>query len=294
MAPIGFLGLGAMGAAIVRRLIAAGHQVTGWNRSEEKAASLRALGMGWATSPRELAQASDVMISILTDAKALEQVVSGPDGVIEGLRPGALLADMSTISPESSRAVAAKVAAAGGIMLDTPISASLATLAEGKASIMVGGDAAALERLQPILLAIGPKVTHIGGNGQALYVKLAINLALVVQVVSFCEAVAMTEKAGIKREVAVDAFLKSVVASPVLGYRGPFILEGRMPEIAWADVNLQQKDMLLALELGRKLGVALPTGAVANEMLNAARAMGLQDRDFSVVYEVYRTLGGMR
>jgi 3-hydroxyisobutyrate dehydrogenase-like beta-hydroxyacid dehydrogenase len=205
-----------------------------------------------------------------------------------------LLADMSTISPESSRAVAAKVAAAGGIMLDTPISASLATLEEGKASIMVGGDAAALERLQPILLAIGPKVTHIGGNGQALYVKLAINLALVVQVVSFCEAVAMTEKAGIKREVAVDAFLKSVVASPVLGYRGPFILEGRMPEIAWADVNLQQKDMLLALELGRKLGVALPTGAVANEMLNAARAMGLQDRDFSVVYEVYRTLGGMR
>jgi 3-hydroxyisobutyrate dehydrogenase-like beta-hydroxyacid dehydrogenase len=250
--------------------------------------------MGWAASPREVAATSDVMISILTDAKALEQVVAGPGGVLEGLRNGAILADMSTISPDSSCALAAKVAAAGGMMVDAPLSASLATLESGQASIMVGGDAQAYGRLQPILLAIGPKVTHIGANGQALYVKLAINLALVVQVVSFCEGVAMTEKAGIKREVAVDAFLKSVVASPVLGYRGPFILEGRMPETAWADVNLQQKDLLLALELGRTLGVALPTTAVANELLNAARGMGLQDHDFAVVYEVYRALGGMR
>jgi 3-hydroxyisobutyrate dehydrogenase-like beta-hydroxyacid dehydrogenase len=283
-----------MGAAIVRRLLDAGFEVTGWNRSEAKAAPLRAAGMRWAASPQELAARSDVMISILTDAKALEQVVTGRAGVLDGLRPGAVLADMSTISPESSCAVAAKVASAGGTMLDTPISASLATLEAGMASIMVGGDVAAYERMRPVLLAIGPKVTHIGTNGQALYVKLAINLALIVQVVSFCEGVAMAEKAGIQREVAVDAFLKSVVASPVLGYRGPFILEGRMPETAWADVNLQQKDMLLALELGRKLGVAMPMGAAANEMLNAARGMGLQDRDFVVVYEVYRSLAGMR
>jgi 3-hydroxyisobutyrate dehydrogenase-like beta-hydroxyacid dehydrogenase len=294
MAAIGFLGLGAMGGAIVRRLMDAGHQVTGWNRTEDKAAPLREAGMRWAASPRELASGSDVMISILTDASALEHVVTGPSGVLEGLRPGALLADMSTISPDSSWAIAAKVGAAGGTMLDTPISASLATLEAGNASIMVGGDAAAYERLRPVLLAIGPKVTHIGTNGQALYVKLAINLALVVQVVSFCEGVALTEKAGIKREVAVDAFLKSVVASPVLAYRGPFILEGGMPEKAWADVNLQQKDLLLALDLGRKLGVALPTCAAANEMLNAARGMGFQNRDFAVVYEVYRALGGMR
>ena len=291
---IGFLGLGAMGAAIVLRLMDSGYRVIGWNRSEDKAGPLRARGMQWAATPREVAASADVMISILTDAHALEQVVAGPDGMLEGLRSGALLADMSTISPDASCAIAARVAAAGGAMVDAPISASLATLEAGQASIMVGGDAKAFERLHPILLAIGPKVTRIGVNGQALYVKLAINLALVVQVVSFCEGVAMAEKAGIKREVAVDAFLKSVVASPVLGYRGPFVLEGRMPEVAWADVNLQQKDLLLALELGRKLGVALPTTAVANEMLNAARAMGLQDQDFAVVYEVYRTLGGMR
>jgi 3-hydroxyisobutyrate dehydrogenase-like beta-hydroxyacid dehydrogenase len=290
---VGFLGLGAMGAAIVRRLLAAGYQVTGWNRSEEKAAPLRELGMGWAPTPAAAAAASNLTISILTDARALEEVVCGPAGVVEGIRPGAILADMSTISPDSSRAIAERVAATGALMLDTPISASLATLESGSASIMVGGDEAAYERLRPVLLAIGPKVVRIGANGQALYVKLAINLALVVQVVSFCEGVALTEKAGVKREVAVDAFLKSVVASPVLGYRGPFILEGKMPEIAWADVNLQQKDLLLALEQGRKLGVALPTCAAANEMLNAARGMGLQDRDFAVVYEVYRALGGM-
>jgi 3-hydroxyisobutyrate dehydrogenase-like beta-hydroxyacid dehydrogenase len=283
-----------MGAAIVLRLMAAGHEVTGWNRSEDKAAPLRARGMRWAASPQELAAGSDVMISILTDAKALDHVVAGPGGVIAGLRRGSILADMSTISPESSSAMAAKVAAAGGTMLDAPISASLATLESGEASVMVGGDRQAYETIRPVLLAIGPKVTYIGANGQALHVKLAINLALVVQVVSFCEGVAMAEKAGIAREVAVDAFLKSVVASPVLGYRGPFILEGRMPETAWADVNLQQKDLLLALELGRELGVALPTGALANQMLNAARGMGLEDRDFAIVYEVYRALGGMR
>jgi 3-hydroxyisobutyrate dehydrogenase-like beta-hydroxyacid dehydrogenase len=282
-----------MGAAIVRRLLAAGYQVTGWNRTEERAAPLRELGMRWAPTPAAAASVSDLTISILTDARALEEVVCGPGGVLEGIRPGSFLADMSTISPDSSRAIAERVAGTGAVMLDTPISASLATLEAGNASIMVGGDEAAYERLRPVLLAIGPKVTRIGANGQALYVKLAINLALVVQVVSFCEGVALTEKAGVKREVAVDAFLKSVVASPVLGYRGPFILEGRMPEVAWADVNLQQKDLLLALEQGRKLGVALPTCAAANEMLNAARGMGLQDKDFAVVYEVYRALGGM-
>jgi 3-hydroxyisobutyrate dehydrogenase-like beta-hydroxyacid dehydrogenase len=282
-----------MGAAIVRRLLAAGHPVTGWNRSEDKAAALRDLGMQWAPTPSAAAAATDVTISILTDARALEEVVCGPAGVLEGIRPGGLLADMSTISPDSSRSIAERVAAMGAAMVDAPISASLATLEAGNASIMVGGDEAAYERLRPVLLAIGPKVTWIGANGQALYVKLAINLALVVQVVSFCEGVALTEKAGVRREVAVDAFLKSVVASPVLGYRGPFILDGRMPEVAWADVNLQQKDLLLALEQGRKLGVALPTCAAANEMLNSARGMGLAGKDFAVVYEVYRALGGM-
>jgi 3-hydroxyisobutyrate dehydrogenase-like beta-hydroxyacid dehydrogenase len=290
---VGFVGLGAMGAGIVHRLLDAGHEVTGWNRTRTKAEPLLDAGMAWAATPREAAAASAVVFSILTDAAAVEAVVEGEDGILAGLHPDAVYLDMSTIAPERSRALAAKLAGAGRTMLDAPVSGSMATLEQGRLSIMVGGDEAAFERVRPLLLDIGPKVTYLGGNGQALLMKVAVNLALIVQVVSFCEGVALAEKGGIEREVAVDAMLKSVVASPVLGYRGPFILEGRMPEVAWADVDLQQKDAVLALDLARESGSAAPMIAAANELLNACRGMGIGEHDFAVVYEVYRRLGGM-
>jgi 3-hydroxyisobutyrate dehydrogenase-like beta-hydroxyacid dehydrogenase len=282
-----------MGTGIVGRLLGAGRPVTGWNRTKAKAEELMAAGMGWADTPREVAENSDVVFTMLTDADAVEAVVRGADGVLAGLPAGGVLVEMSTIAADRSRALAAEVAEAGGTMLDAPVSGSMATLAEGQLSIMVGGDETAFERVRPILLDIGPKVTHIGGQGQALVMKVAINLALIVQVVSFCEGVALAEKQGIDRETAVDAMLKSVVASPVLGYRGPFILEGRMPEVAWADVDLQQKDALLALDLARTTGVPAPLIAAANEMLNACRGLGIGERDFVVVHEVYRRLSGM-
>ena len=290
---IGFVGLGAMGAGIVPRLIAGGHTVTGWNRTKAKAEPLFRLGMRWADTPRDVAGGSEAVFSIVTDAAAVRSVALGASGIIAGLRKGGVYLDMSTIAPDASRAVAAEFAKAGLTMLDAPISGSTATLAEGKASIMVGGDKAAFERVQPVLLAIGPKVTYIGANGLAVQMKLAINLVLMVEVIAFCEGVALAEKGGVTREVAVDAMLKSVVASPVLGYRGPFILEGKMPEIPLADVNLQQKDMLLVLELGRKLGVPVPLAAAANEMMNACRGLGIDHRDFVTAHEVYRRLGGM-
>ena len=174
--------------------------------------------------------------------------------MLAGLKPGGIYADMSTISPDVSREVAAEFAKAGRHMLDSPISGSPVTVVAGNASVMVGGDAAAFERAKPVMLAIGPKVTHIGANGLACQMKIAVNLLLMVEVIAFGEAVALAEKGGVQREVAVDAILKSVAASPVLGYRGPFILEGKMPDVPLADVTLQQKDMLLALDLGRKLG----------------------------------------
>lgn len=290
---IGFVGLGAMGAGIVPRLIAGGHTVTGWNRTRTKAEPLLKLGMRWVDTPREVASASEVVFSIVTDAAAVKSVALGDSGIIAGLRQGGVYLDMSTIAPDASRAIAADFAKAGLTMLDAPISGSTATLSEGKASIMVGGDKAAFERVQPVLLAIGPKVTYIGASGLAVQMKLAINLVLMVEVIAFCEGVALAEKGGVAREVAVDAMLKSVVASPVLGYRGPFILEGKMPEVPLADVNLQQKDMLLVLELGRKLGVPLPLAAAANEMMNACRGLGIDHRDFVTAHEVYRRLGGM-
>ncbi len=289
---LGFVGLGAMGQLIVRRLIDAGHRVTGWNRSRDKADALIAAGMRWATSPRAVAQSSEIVFSIVTDAAAVRAVALGPDGVVAGLEPGNIFIDMSTIAPDASRAVAAEFAKAGSIMLDAPISGSPVTVRQGNASIMVGGDAAAFERATPVLLAIGPKVTRIGANGLACQMKIAVNLLLMVEVICFGEAVALAEKGGVAREVAVDAVLKSVAASPVLGYRGPFILEGKMPAVPLADVTLQQKDMLLALDLGRKLGSPVPLAAAANEMMNACRGLGIDHRDFVTAHEVYRRLGG--
>ncbi len=289
---IGFVGLGAMGAGIVPRLIAAGHTVTGFNRSKDKAAPLLKSGMRWADSPRAVAAASEVVFSIVTDAAAVRAVALGDDGVIAGLKPGSVYVDMSTIAPDSSRAVSAEFAKKGLPMLDAPISGSPVTLAQGNAALMVAGDKAAFEKVEPVLRAIGPKVTYIGTSGLAVQMKIAVNLLLMVEVIAFGEAVALAEKGGVKREVAVDAVLKSVAASPVLGYRGPFILEGKMPAVPLADVTLQQKDMLLALELGRKLGSPVPLAAAANEMMNACRGLGIDHRDFVTAHEVYRRLGG--
>ena len=291
---IGFIGLGAMGAIIVPRLMAAGHTVTGWNRSRDKAEALIQDGMRWAATPRELAAASEIVFSIVTDADAVKAVALGPDGIIAGLKKGGVYLDMSTIAPEPSRAIAAEFAKAGLVMLDAPISGSPVTLIQGNASIMVGGDKAAYERVLPVLLAIGPKSTYIGGNGLAVQMKLSVNSLLMIEVIAFGEAVALAEKGGVSREIAVDAILKSVAASPVLGYRGPFILEGKMPAVPLADVTLQQKDMLLVLEQGRKLGSPTPLAAAANEMMNACRGLGLDHHDFVVAHQAYRKLGGQK
>jgi 3-hydroxyisobutyrate dehydrogenase-like beta-hydroxyacid dehydrogenase len=289
---LGFVGLGAMGQLIVPRLIAAGHSVTGWNRSRDKAEPLIAAGMAFADSPRAVAQASEIVFSIVTDASAVRAVALGPDGIVAGLARGGVYLDMSTIDPDASRAVVTEFQKSGAFMLDAPISGSPVTVKAGQASIMVGGDEAAFERAKPVLLAIGPKVTRIGGSGLACQMKIAVNLLLMVEVIAFGEAVALAEKGGVARAAAVDAILKSVAASPVLGYRGPFILEGQMPAVPLADVTLQQKDMLLALDLGRRLGSPVPLAAAANEMMNACRGLGIDHRDFVTAHEVYRCLGG--
>lgn len=289
---IGFIGLGAMGQCIVSRLLSAGHKVTGWNRNRDKCAPLVALGMREAATPCEAARAADVVFSSVTNAQAVRAVALGENGIIAGLPKGSIYLDMSTIGPDSSRAIAQAFAAAGLTMLDAPISGSPITVRQGKASIMVGGDLAAFERVKPVLLDIGAKATFIGASGFAAQIKVAINQLLIIEVIAFGEAVALAEKGGVPREIAVEAILASVAASPVLGYRGPFILEGKMPEVPIADVPMQQKDILLALEEARRLGSPAPLAAAANEMMNLCRGLGLGRYDFVIAHEAYRRLGG--
>jgi len=291
MANLGFIGLGVMGGQMVNRLIGKGHTVTGYNRTRSKAQRLVDRGMKWADSPRAVAAAADVTFAMVTNSAALGTIAEGPDGVLAGLSKGKVFVDMSTVSPNVSRSLAAKVREKGADMVDAPVSGSVITLQEGKLSVMVGGRRETFERLKPVLQDIGPKVTYVGDNGLALSMKIAINLSLATQMMAFSEGVLLAEKSGIARETAVDVLMHSAVASPMIQYRGPFVLQ--QPDEAWFDVNMMQKDMLLALEMGRQLDVPLPTTAVSNEFLTAARGMGLAKRDFAVVFDVLARLSGV-
>ncbi len=292
MANLGFVGLGTMGSRVAKRLLDAGHAVTGYNRTKAKAQWLLDAGMKWADSPRAVAQSSDIVFSMVTNTAALHAIALGDDGILAVLTRGKVYVEMSTVSPAASRELAAQVAAKGAAMLDCPVSGSVVTLEQGQVSLMVGGDAAAFEKIKPILLNIGPKVNHVGANGLAVTMKIAVNLSLAVQMLALSEGVLIAEKSGIARETAVAVMLNSVIASPMVKYRGPFVL--KLPDEAWFDVNMMQKDMLLALELGRQLDIPLPTTAVTNEMLTAARGMGLAKEDFAVVFQALARMSGVK
>ena len=292
MPRIAFVGLGAMGSAMTRRLLAAGHPVTGYNRTRAKAEALASQGMTVADSARAAAEGADFVLSMVTDSEALQDVALRPDGILAGLKKGAVWAEMSTVSPVVTRMLGERVAQQGAIMLDAPVSGSTVTIAQGQLSFIVGGDEAALERVRPYLLAIGPTITHVGALGLAVTMKIAINLGIAIQMLAFSESVLLAEKSGISREKAVEALLKGVTASPLLKYRGPFVLG--MPDEALFNVVLMQKDLHLALEQGRAVGVPLPATGLVHEMLTAARGLGLGEKDFAAVFEVLAKLSGVR
>ncbi len=292
MANIGYVGLGVMGGNMVARLLEKGHSVTGYNRTKSKAQWLLDKGMKWADSPRAVAEASDITFSMVTNSAAVLEVFEGPNGILEAVKPGKLLVDMSTVSPAVSRKLADRAREKGGDMVDAPVSGSVITLQQGKLSVMVGGRTETFEEVKGVLGDIGPKVTYVGENGLALVTKIATNLSLAVQMLAFSEGILIAEKSGIKREVAVDVLTHSVIASPMVQYRGPFVL--KMIQEAWFDVSMMQKDMLLALELGRQLDVPMPTTAATNEMLTAARGMGLGKFDFAIIFEALARMAGVK
>jgi 3-hydroxyisobutyrate dehydrogenase-like beta-hydroxyacid dehydrogenase len=291
MAKLGFVGLGVMGGNMVARLLDKGHTVTGYNRTRSKAQWLIDKGMKWGNTPREVSAASDFTFSMVTNSAAITSVTEGADGILAGLGPGKILIDMSTVAPAVSREIAEKVRQKGADMVDSPVSGSVITLQEGKLSVMVGGRRETFEKAKSILQDVGPKVTYVGENGLALAMKIATNLSLAVQMLAFSEGVLLAEKSGIARETAVDVLTNSVIGSPMVQYRGPFVL--KMPDEAWFDVNMMQKDMQLAMEMGRQLDVPLPTTAVTNEFLTAARGMGLVKHDFAVIFEVLARMSGV-
>jgi 3-hydroxyisobutyrate dehydrogenase-like beta-hydroxyacid dehydrogenase len=290
MATIGFVGLGAMGGRIATRLLAAGYPVRGTNRTAAKGTSLVVEhGLIWCDTPREAAEGADVVFSMVTDDEALEAVTAGPNGILAGLPAGSVYVDMSTVSPAKSREVAERVRAVGAEMLDAPVSGSLPAAEGGTLTIMVGGDEATFARVEPILQELG-SVTRIGENGQALLMKLAVNISLAEQMLGFSEGVLLAEQGGIDGALAVDILTNSAVGSPMLKTRGSFVLD--LPERALFDVDLMRKDLHLALEAAGALGVPVPSAAVAKQLFTAASAMGYADRDIAVVYEVLAEMAG--
>jgi 3-hydroxyisobutyrate dehydrogenase-like beta-hydroxyacid dehydrogenase len=289
-----------MGGLMAQRLLEKGHSLTGYNRTRAKAQPLIDKGMKFAPTPRAVAEATDVVFSSVANSAALTSIAEGPDGILAGLSRGKLFVDMSTVSVATSRALAAKAREKGADMLDAPVSGSVATLKVGRMSLIVAGKRESFDRLKPILEDFsdqpaaggqGPKVTYVGENGLALVMKIATNSNLAVQMLAFSEAVLLAEKSGIPRQTAVDVLTHSAIASPMVQYRGPFVL--KLPETAWFDVNMMQKDMLLALELGRQVDVPLPTAAAANEMLTSARAIGLVHEDFAVMFDALAKMSGV-
>lgn len=286
---VGMVGLGEMGSGFVERLLLAKIPVVGWNRTKSKADGLIASGMTWADSPRAVTEQSDVVLTMVTNDRALTAVADGPDGILVAIR-GKTLCEMSTVGMSHVQALADKTTAAGGTLLDAPVSGSPVSIVQGKLLIMVGGDPAALERVRPVLEAIGPKVFHVGDVGQAKTMKIALNLQLSTQILALSEGLLLAVKSGIPRDVALDIMMSGATASPMLQYRGPLI-KGQ-PEKAWFDCTMMQKDTGLALELGEKLGVPLPTTSTTDTWLTAARGQGLADYDFSILYYVLANAAG--
>ncbi|HLJ34714.1 MAG TPA: NAD(P)-dependent oxidoreductase [Ktedonobacteraceae bacterium] len=292
MAQLGFIGLGKMGGRVAKRLLDAGHTVTGYNRTKSKAGWLLDAGMQWGASPRQVVENAAVTFSMVTNTAAFHEILNGDDGILSALAPGKVYIDMSTISVGTSREFAERVAKKGAHMLDAPLSGNVIHVEQGTVSMIVGGDQAIFEQVKPVLRDITPKISYVGGNGQAILMKIAINLSLPVQFLGFCEGILLAEKNGIPREKAIEAWRNSALASPATWHRAPFVLE--KPDEVWFDVNMMQKDLLLALELGRTSDVPLPSVALSNELLTAARAMGLASEDFAVMFDVMAQMSGVK
>jgi 3-hydroxyisobutyrate dehydrogenase-like beta-hydroxyacid dehydrogenase len=285
---IGFVGLGHMGGNMAVRFLAAGHAVHGSARRREPAQWLVDQGLRWCDTPRAVAEAADIVFTSLPDDDALESVASTTDGLLAGLAAGKVWIDVSTVSPRASRELAARVSARDAELLDAPVSGSVPQVKAGTLTIMVGGSEAAYAAVEPVLRVLGTP-TRIGANGQGLVLKLAINISLAVQMLAFSEGLLLAEREGIDARLAAEVMAGSAIGSPMLKARVPLVLD--LPDDAWFDIGLMDKDIRLALATAAERDVPLPSAGVADEVLTRAGELGYERRDIAALFEVLGRLG---
>jgi 3-hydroxyisobutyrate dehydrogenase-like beta-hydroxyacid dehydrogenase len=289
MQTIGFIGLGNMGGNMASRYLAAGYTVYGEARNRNGAQWLIDQGLRWVDTPRELAEAAEIVMTSLPNDDVVNGVAAGPDGILAGLGKGKIWADLSTISPGASRALAARVRdeGHGAQMLDTPVSGSVPQVKSGTLTIMVGGDHDAYRRVESALRVIGTP-EYVGENGQGLVLKLAINISLAVQMLAFSEGLLLAERDGIDPHRAAEVMAESAIGSPMLKARVPLVLD--KPDETWFDVALMHKDIRLARQAATELGVPVPSAKAADEILEKAEELGYAHRDIAGVHNVLARL----
>jgi 3-hydroxyisobutyrate dehydrogenase-like beta-hydroxyacid dehydrogenase len=278
---VGLIGLGLMGKPMGRNLLKAGFPLVVWNRTRAKAEDLVQEEARWGESPRQLAAQVDVLLTIVSDPPALEEVLWGAQGALTGLRKEAVLIDSSTVSPELARRAASACAERGADFLDAPVTGGDWGAKKGELVFMIGGEARVLERVQPVLSAMGKKFFHLGPNGAGQTVKLAMNLILALEVDAFAEALALANTSGVPGERLLEVLQSSMGRAPLLDIKAPLILKGDYtPSFP---LRLMHKDMGLALDLARQHGISLPAAAAAYSTYSAVKAAAKEDVDYAAV-----------
>jgi 3-hydroxyisobutyrate dehydrogenase-like beta-hydroxyacid dehydrogenase len=285
---VGVVGLGAMGSAIAGRLLDLGHEVHGTNRTAARAEPLVGRGLRWHDTPRQVAEAVEVVVSMVTDDAALRAVAAGPSGIVAGLRVGQVYVDMSSVSPQASVELGWLVSARSAHLLDAPVSGSIPQVQQGTLAIMVGGDVDVFQRTEPLLRQLGQTVSRVGDNGKGVLLKLAINISLAVQTLAFSEGLLLAERGGIPAQEAARVMSTSSIGSPMLRSRLPLLLI--LPETSWFSVRLMRKDIQLALTEAERLAVPLPSAAAVEAMLDTATDMGYGDLDLAALHQVLATI----
>ena len=278
---VGLIGLGLMGRPIAANLLKKGFSLTVWNRTPARAQALASEGARVAATPQEVAAASDVLIVIVSDPPAVEHVLWGDKGALGSLRRGSVLVECSTISPTLARREAAACAERGVEYLDAPVTGGTWGAEKGELVMMVGGAAETLKSVEPVFAAIAKRWFHLGPAGAGQTVKLAMNLLLALEVDALAEALALAQAGGVAGERLVEVMQSSMGRAPVLDVKAPMLLEHNYPPSF--PLRLMHKDLALALELAKQLGVSLPAGTAAGEIYGKILSAAREDLDYAAI-----------